>query len=162
EPDAAGDDDPATWRRHFAVNLEAPVALSRAFAAQAPDGGGASIVNLLDQKVLRLDPTHFSYTLSKAALWTATQTMAQAFAPRVRVNAIAPGPSLPNARQTEEDFARESARTPLRRPSDPGEVARAALYLARAAAVTGTLMPVDSGQHLDWPDGPWRHGLANS
>ncbi|MBV1704437.1 MAG: SDR family NAD(P)-dependent oxidoreductase, partial [Hyphomicrobiales bacterium] len=92
EPDAAGDDDPATWRRHFAVNLEAPVALSRAFAAQAPDGGGASIVNLLDQKVLRLDPTHFSYTLSKAALWTATQTMAQAFAPRVRVNAIAPGP----------------------------------------------------------------------
>ena len=149
EADSATTVDPALWDRQFAVNLRAPVILSRDFAAQAEDG--AAIVNLIDQRVLRPSPHYFSYTLAKSALWTATRTMAQAFAERgVRVNAVGPGPVLPNAAEGDAGFAREVRGVPLRRAVEPDEIAAAVLYLAGARGVTGQMIAVDAGQHLGW------------
>ena len=146
EPDAAATFDAAEFDRHIAVNLRAPLALSRAFAAQAR--AGASIVNILDQRVLRPTPGYFSYSISKAGLWAATRTMAQAFAPRIRVNAVGPGPVLPNAHEGEAGFAAEVAALPLRRAAAPQDIADAALWLLSAQSVTGQMIAVDGGQHL--------------
>ncbi len=147
--DSATDFDPDRFDRHFAVNLRAPSALARDFAKQAPAGSDASIVNIVDQRVLNLNPRFFSYTLSKAALWTATLTMAQAFAPmRVRVNAVGPGPVFPNESEGEAGFEREVQGLPLGRSVDPDEIADAVLYLAAARNVTGQMIAVDAGQHL--------------
>jgi NAD(P)-dependent dehydrogenase (short-subunit alcohol dehydrogenase family) len=138
----------AQLERTLAVNLTAPVMLAKAFAAQAP--AGSSIVNVLDQRVLKPTPRFFSYSLSKAALHAATVTMAQALSPRVRVNAVAPGPTLPSPRQTEGDFAAQAASLPLGRGPSPADIAAAVLYLAGANAVTGVTLPVDGGQHVAW------------
>ncbi|SNS35805.1 NAD(P)-dependent dehydrogenase, short-chain alcohol dehydrogenase family [Sphingomonas laterariae] len=148
EDDRFGGLDREGWDRHFAVNLRAPVVLAEAFAAQA--GEGAAIVNLLDQRVLRPNPLFFSYALTKSALWTATQMMAQALAPAIRVNGVAPGPVLASCHQDEDSFAREAAGTLLERPSAPDEIADAVLFLATAPSVTGQLIAVDAGQHLGW------------
>jgi NAD(P)-dependent dehydrogenase (short-subunit alcohol dehydrogenase family) len=151
EADEASAIDLAVWDRHFAVNLRAPVILSQHFAAQARPGLDAAIVNLIDQRVLRPTPLFFSYTLSKSALWTATITMAQAFAERgVRVNAIGPGPVLPNAMDGDAGFSREIEGVPLRRAVEPEDLAATVLYLAAAKGVTGQLIAVDAGQHLAW------------
>src|SRR5690606_21037337 len=96
--DSVTDFDEAVWDAHFAVHLKAPAVIARSFAAALPDGREGLIVNIVDQRVWNLTPRFFSYTLSKSALWTATRTMAQALAPRIRVNAIAPGPTLANER----------------------------------------------------------------
>ena len=150
EPDTIAAIDPAVWNRQFAINLTAPVMLASAFAAQARPG--ASIVNILDQRVLRPGPQQFSYTLAKSALWTATQMMAQALAPRgIRVNAVAPGPVLPNRHEGEVGYAREVARLPLQQAIEPMDVAESVLYLANAQAVTGQIIAVDSGQHFTSP-----------
>ena len=144
---------PERWEAHMAANLRAPVFLIQAFAAQidpALEDGRALAVNLLDQRVWRLNPQVFSYTLSKAALWAATQTAAQALAPRVRVNGIGPGPTLASSQAGEAAFAREAAATPLGRAVDPDEIAAALAYLVDARAVTGQMLAVDSGQHLAW------------
>jgi NAD(P)-dependent dehydrogenase (short-subunit alcohol dehydrogenase family) len=138
----------ARLERAFAVNLAAPLFLSQAFAAQAPDG--SSIVNVLDQRVFKPTPRFFSYTLSKSALHTATITLAQALAPRIRVNGVAPGPTLPSRRQTEEQFAAQNATLPLARGPTPEDIAQAVLYLAEARSVTGAVLAVDGGQHLAW------------
>lgn len=138
------------FRRAISVNLEAPLFLSKAFAAQAPAGVDASIVNILDQRVLKPNPRFFSYTLSKSALFTATTTLAQALAPKIRVNAVAPGPTLPSPRQTEEQFAIQAESLPLQRGPRPEDIAQAVVYLAQASAVTGVTVPVDGGQHLSW------------
>jgi NAD(P)-dependent dehydrogenase (short-subunit alcohol dehydrogenase family) len=149
--DGALDFDIEGFDRHFAVNLRAPAVLARDFARQAPEGACASIVNIIDQRVLRLTPQFFSYTLSKAALWAATLTMAQAFAPQgVRVNAVGPGPVFPNASEGEAGFKREVQGLPLGRAVDPDDIADAVLYLARARNVTGQMIAVDAGQHLAW------------
>ena len=148
EPDAVGGLDPALWERHFAVNLRAPVFLAEAFAAQV-EGEGA-VVNLIDQRVWKLTPRFFSYTLSKAALWTATRTLAQALAPRVRVNGIGPGPTFASARQAPEDFARQQAALPLGRGPSPEEIATAVRFLIEARTVTGQMIALDGGQHLAW------------
>jgi NAD(P)-dependent dehydrogenase (short-subunit alcohol dehydrogenase family) len=140
--------DKSHWEAHFSVNLQAPVFLAQAFAAQAPKG--SSIVNIVDQRVWKLTPQFFSYTLTKAALWTATQTMAQALAPHIRVNAVGPGPTLANPRQSDADFARQATAIPLERAILPREIAEAVLYLARAGSVTGQMIAVDGGQHLAW------------
>ena len=140
----------ARFERTIAVNLTAPVFLAQAFAAQAPDGADASIVNIVDQRVLKPTPRFFSYTLSKSALASATVTLAQALAPNVRVNAVAPGPTLPSPRQTDEQFARQAAAVPLKRGPSPEDIAAAVLYLAQAKSVTGTVIAVDGGQHLAW------------
>lgn len=134
----------------IAVNLEAPLFLSQAFAAQAPQDVDASIVNVLDQRVLKPNPRFFSYTLSKSALHTATTTLAQSLAPNLRVNAVAPGPTLPSPRQTDVQFAAQSESLPLQRGPRPEDIAAAVLYLAQATAVTGVTIPVDGGQHLSW------------
>jgi NAD(P)-dependent dehydrogenase (short-subunit alcohol dehydrogenase family) len=150
EPDDVTTFDAARFDQAMAVNLRAPLALSRAFAAQAPRGANASIVNLLDQRVFKPTPRFLSYTLSKSALFTATSTLAQALAPDVRVNGVAPGPVLPSPRQTADEFARQAAAMPLGHGPVPEEIAEAVLYLAAAASVTGQTIAVDGGQHLAW------------
>jgi NAD(P)-dependent dehydrogenase (short-subunit alcohol dehydrogenase family) len=134
----------------FAANLRAPLLLAQAFAAALPADRRGLIVNIIDQKVWRLNPRFFSYTLSKAALWTATQTLAQALAPRIRVNGIGPGPTLASVHQTPEDFAAEAAATPLGARVEPDEIGQALLYLIDAPSVTGQMIAVDGGQHLAW------------
>jgi NAD(P)-dependent dehydrogenase (short-subunit alcohol dehydrogenase family) len=145
QPDEIGQLDRDRFDRHFAVNLRAPLFLSQAFAAQAPAGG--AIVNLLDQRVYRPTPRFLSYGLTKSGLHVATTTLAQALAPRLRVNAVAPGPALPNRPQDAETFARCGAATPLGRGPTPEEVASAVLFLARSNSVTGETIAVD-GQHI--------------
>ena len=146
----------AGLQAHMAANLQAPLLLARAFAAALPAGREGLIVNLTDQRVWRLNPTFFSYTLSKAALWTATQTLAQALAPRIRVNAIGPGPTLASVHQSPADFAAEAANVPLGHGASPAEIAQALAYLIDAPSVTGQMIAVDGGQHLAWrtPDIP--------
>src|SRR5215475_9421299 len=152
EPDRVGDLDRGRFDRHLAVNLRAPLFLAQAFAAQAAAGG--SIVNVLDQRVYRPSPRFFSYGLAKSGLYLATTTLAQALAPRLRVNAVAPGPTLPNAWQDDEAFARRTAAMPLGHGPTPEEVADAVLFLARANNITGETIAVDGGQHIIWQAAP--------
>ena len=150
--DRAGGLSRATWDAHMEANLRAPIVLSEAFAAQAPNGPDADplILNLLDQRVWRPNPQFFSYTLSKVALWTATRMLAQALAPQVRVNGIGPGPTLPNPMQGEGGLAAEIAAVPLGRRTELSDICAAARYLIDARAVTGQMIAVDGGQHLAW------------
>lgn len=148
-----------SWARHFGSNLRAPFVLMQAFAAQlpetVPDATGEPlatglVVNMIDQRVRRLTPDFATYTLAKSALWTLTQTAAQGLAPRIRVNAIGPGPTLQGGRQTAEQFARQRAATILRRGTNPDEICAALGYFLDSPAVTGQLICVDGGQHLAW------------
>jgi NAD(P)-dependent dehydrogenase (short-subunit alcohol dehydrogenase family) len=148
EDDRVGGLERAVWDRHIETNLRAPLVLAETFAAQAPDG--SAIVNLLDQRVLKPDPRFISYALSRNGLWWATRTLAQALAPRIRVNGVGPGPTLPSIHQTEADFAAEAAGALLRRPGSPEAVAQAVLWLIDADMVTGQMIAVDGGQHLAW------------
>jgi NAD(P)-dependent dehydrogenase (short-subunit alcohol dehydrogenase family) len=150
EADAASAFDARLFDQHMAVNLRAPLQLASDFVAQLPEGREGLIVNLLDQRVWRLNPHFFSYTLTKSALWTATQTMAQAFAPRIRVNGVGPGPTLANHMQRAEDFRREAESIPLQRAITPDEIVAAVLFLLEARSVTGQMIAVDGGQHLAW------------
>ena len=138
------------WDRQLAVNLKAPVFLARALAAGLPEGLQGNVINLLDQRVLNPRPQNFSYGVSKAGLWAATKTMAQALAPRIRVNAIGPGPTLKNVHQSDEDFARQCAATPLGIGTTPAEVAAAVRFILAAPAMTGQMIVLDGGQHLAW------------
>ncbi|MBU1347875.1 MAG: SDR family oxidoreductase [Alphaproteobacteria bacterium] len=148
EDDRVGDLSRKTWDLHLETNLRAPVVLAEAFAAQAPDG--SAIVNLLDQRVLKPDPRFFSYALSRNGLWWATRTLAQALAPRIRVNGVGPGPTLASIHQDEAQFAAEQAAMPLGHGPDPEDIAKAVLYLVDAGSVTGQMIAVDGGQHLAW------------
>ncbi len=142
--------DLARYGRTLAVDLTAPLILARDFAAQLPEGAEGLVVNVLDQRVWKETPLFFSYQIAKSALWTATRTMARALAPRIRVNAIGPGPTLASPRQGEADFARQAAAVPLRRSSSPDEVCDALMYLVGARSVTGQMLALDGGQHLAW------------
>jgi NAD(P)-dependent dehydrogenase (short-subunit alcohol dehydrogenase family) len=135
---------------HWATNLRAPVLLAQAFAGALAKTADGLVVNIIDQRVWRLTPRNFSYTLTKAALWTATQTLAQALAPAIRVNAIGPGPTLPSVHQSPTDFAVEASAVPLVRGPDPEEIGAALVYLIDARSVTGQMIAVDGGQHLSW------------
>jgi len=148
EDDRVGDLSRETWDKHLETNLRAPVVLAEVFAAQAPDG--SAIVNLLDQRVLKPDPRFFSYALSRNALWWATRTLAQGLAPRIRVNGVGPGPTLPSIHQTQEEFDAEAAAVLLERPGSPEAVAQAVAWLVQAELVTGQMIAVDGGQHLAW------------
>jgi NAD(P)-dependent dehydrogenase (short-subunit alcohol dehydrogenase family) len=150
EPDEIGRLDRARFDRHIAVNLRAPIFLADAFAAQVPVDADAAIVNLLDQRVLKPTPRFLSYGLAKSALYAATTTLAQALAPRIRVNAVAPGPTLPSPRQDAQAFARQVSALLLARSPSPQDIADAVLYLAGAASITGVTIAVDGGQHLAW------------
>jgi NAD(P)-dependent dehydrogenase (short-subunit alcohol dehydrogenase family) len=153
EPDDIGTLEPGRWDRHFAINLRAPVFLAQAFAAQVdPLAEDACVINIIDQRVLAPRPDYMSYHLSKAGLRTATQTLAQALAPHIRVNAVGPGPTFANVRQSQAQFEMEAAGTLLGHGSSGRDVAEAVLYLARARSVTGQMVAVDAGQHLAWRD----------
>ncbi len=138
------------WDKHMDANLRAPVFLAKAFAAHLPKEQKGTIINLIDQRVRKPNPRFFSYFLSKAALEKATITMAQALAPDIRVNAVAPGPTLRNVRQTEADFAAQVNATLLGIGSPVEEIVGAVKYLLSARAVTGQTLVVDGGQHLLW------------
>lgn len=150
ENDTAESTTRESWDMHLNVNLRAPFVLSQMFAAQVPDGLEGNIINILDQRVWNLTPFFMSYTLSKSALWTMTQTLALALAPSVRVNGIGPGPTLKNVRQSEEDFARQWSETPLNRRVMPDEIADAVRFIVHAPSMTGQMIALDSGQHLGW------------
>ncbi len=139
-----------SWDAHMETNLRAPLVLTQAFAGQIPGGSGGNVINILDQRVWNLTPYFLSYTVSKTALWTLTQTLALALAPRIRVNAVGPGPTLKSKRQTEQQFARQNALTPLGRGTTPEEICAAVRFLLAAPAVTGQMLVLDGGQHLAW------------
>ena len=138
------------WQRHQDVNLRAPIQLASALAAQRPTERQANVINIIDQRVWKLNPQFFSYTLSKAALWTATKTMAQALAPHVRVNAIGPGPVLRSIYQSQEHFDAECRATVLGRGTSPAEIADGIRFILDAPAMTGQMIALDGGQHLVW------------
>ena len=149
----------ASWDRHIESNLRAPFVLSQAFAAQAPHAtpdenheltAQAMILNMIDQRVLKLTPEFMSYTIAKMGLWALTQTAAQALAPHIRVNAIGPGPTLQGLRQSPEHFTRQRAATVLARGVNASDITAALGYFLDAPAVTGQLLCVDGGQHLAW------------
>jgi NAD(P)-dependent dehydrogenase (short-subunit alcohol dehydrogenase family) len=144
------DFDWETWEEHFSVHVKAPVLLSRLFAEALPANARGLIVNMIDQRVWKLTPRFFTYTLSKSALWTATQTMAQALAPRIRVNAIGPGPTLLGERQKQADFDAQVKGLILERPAELSEFGATIAYLWNAASVTGQMVALDGGQHLAW------------
>lgn len=150
EGDAIGSLEPALFERQLRVNLMAPCLLADAFVRQLPDPCSGNIVNIIDQRVLKLTPQFFSYTLAKSALWTATQTMAQALAPRVRVNAIGPGPTAISARQSPDDFNRQAASVPLGFGPRLEEFGRTIRFLVETPSITGQLICLDGGQHLAW------------
>jgi NAD(P)-dependent dehydrogenase (short-subunit alcohol dehydrogenase family) len=150
EADTVESFDPELWDRHFALHVKAPAALTRDLAAGLPEGSTGLVVNIVDQRVWKLNPHFFSYTLSKSAMWTATRTMAQALAPRVRVNAIGPGPTLPSPRQSAGDFAAQLATLPLGHGPRLGEFGATIRYLWEAESITGQMIALDGGQHLAW------------
>jgi len=153
EEDAFEDMNRASWDVHIETNLRAPLVLAQVFARRLPAGREGLIVNLLDQRVLNPGPAFFSYSLSKVALWDATRMLAQALAPRIRVNGIGPGPTLPSIHQDQATFDAEAAATLLGRAVTPQEIAQALRYLIDAPSVTGQMIAVDAGQHLSHKDG---------
>ncbi|MBI3274895.1 MAG: SDR family oxidoreductase, partial [Methylocystis sp.] len=146
EADAARDFSLDVHERLFAINLRAPLLLARDMAARLPDDVEGAVVNIIDQRVWRPTPRYFTYTLTKSALWTATRTMAQSFAPRLRVNAVGPGPVFPNAIYGEEGFEQEARGVLLGRAADVAGVVDAVVYLVHARNVTGQMIAVDGGQ----------------
>lgn len=140
----------ASWDKHIAVNLRAPFVLAQCFAHALPKDAYGAIVNIVDQRVLKPTPQFISYSLSKAGLFWLNTTLAQALAPRIRVNAVGPGPTIINARQSEADFRRQREATILGTGAEPADVCRAVRFLLDADAVTGQMIAVDGGQHLIW------------
>jgi NAD(P)-dependent dehydrogenase (short-subunit alcohol dehydrogenase family) len=139
-----------SWERHLSINLRAPFVLMQSFARHLPEGLGGIIVNLLDERVWNLTPHFVSYTVSKTALWTLTQTMALALAPRIRVNGIGPGPALPSPRQTPQQFLDRCRKLPLQRGTSPDEIAAALRFILAAPSMTGQMIALDGGEHLGW------------
>jgi len=150
ENDGVADMNRASWDLHMETNLRAPLVLAQVFARRLTADREGLIVNILDQRVWRPTPEFFSYSLSKAGLWEATRMLAQALAPRIRVNGIGPGPTLQSIHQDADAFAAEARSTLLGRPVSPTEIAGALTYLIDASSVTGQMIAVDAGQHLAW------------
>ncbi len=154
EHDSVASASRESWDRHMETNLRAPFVLMQAMAAALPADRTGNIVNILDERVWNLTPHFVSYTLSKAGLWTLTQTMALALAPRIRVNGVGPGPTLPSPRQSREQFERQARMMPLGRGSAPGEVSEAVEFILGASSMTGQMIALDGGQHLGWAQPP--------
>jgi NAD(P)-dependent dehydrogenase (short-subunit alcohol dehydrogenase family) len=148
--DSAIDPDFAVWEKHFAIHVKAPVLLASKLVTQLPEGQEGLVVNIIDQRVWKLTPQYFSYTLSKSTLWTATRTLAQALAPKVRVNAIGPGPTLANSYQDQADFDAQIDGLILKRGPALAEFGATIRYLWDARSVTGQMIALDGGQHLAW------------
>ncbi|BDG74224.1 SDR family oxidoreductase [Roseomonas fluvialis] len=139
-----------SWDMHVEPNLRAPFVLAQGFARALPGQAEGVVVNLLDQRVWSLTPHFVSYTVSKAGLWALTQSLALALAPRIRVNGIGPGPALPSPRQSREQFDRQCASVPLQRGTSPDEVARALMAILALPSMTGQMIALDGGQHMQW------------
>ena len=150
KPDSLDALDPDLWDRHFNVHVRAPSILVRDFARQLPATNSGLVVNIVDQRVWNPTPRYYSYTLSKAALWMATRTMAQTLAPSIRVNAIGPGPSLPNERQDPRDFQQQVEGLILKTGPRLDEFGRTVRYLFESPSITGQMIALDGGQHLAW------------
>jgi NAD(P)-dependent dehydrogenase (short-subunit alcohol dehydrogenase family) len=150
EEDEAGSLSLDLYHRQMTVNLTSPIFLAQAFANALPEGREGNIVNIIDQRVWRPTPRFFSYHLAKAALWSATQTLAQAWAPRIRVNAIGPGPTVRNERQTEEVFRKQTEAVLLGHGPELAEFGRTVRYFVYNRSVTGQMVALDGGQHLNW------------
>lgn len=150
EPDDVVTATPESWRRHLDVNLRAPFFLIQSFADEIPGDQTGHVINILDERVWNLTPHFASYTVSKTGLWTLTQTCAVALAPRIRVNGIGPGPTLPSPRQSPEQFESQRASTPLGRGTTPDEIASAVRFILSSPAMTGQMIVLDGGQHLKW------------
>jgi NAD(P)-dependent dehydrogenase (short-subunit alcohol dehydrogenase family) len=159
EYDNIGTATRASWDRHMESNLRAPFVLTQQMAAHIPDPDHDAagepvarglVVNMIDQRINKLTPEFMSYTLAKMGLWALTRTAAQGLAPRVRVNAIGPGPTLQGARQTAAHFAEQRKATILQRGASPADVNAALGYFLDAPSVTGQILCVDGGQHLGW------------
>jgi NAD(P)-dependent dehydrogenase (short-subunit alcohol dehydrogenase family) len=150
EPDDVGEITLQSWTAHLDTNLRAPVMLAQAFAKQLPEQESGNIINIIDQRVWKLNPRFFSYTLSKSGLWTATRTLAQALAPRIRVNSIGPGPALPSARMDPAEFRKQESLTLLGRGTSPQEISEAAKFIFSQQSLTGQMIALDGGQHLVW------------
>ncbi len=149
EPDSLFDADRRSWDRHMGSNLRAPLILTQAFALQKIATG--LVVNMVDQRVRKLTPQFMTYTLAKSALWTLTQTAAQALGPQgIRVNAIAPGPTLQGSRQSPEDFLAQQQATLLGTGGSLSDITQTLCYLLGAKTITGQMLCVDGGQHLGW------------
>lgn len=139
-----------SWNAHMQINLRAPFVLIQRFVAQLPQDVAGNVINIIDQRVWNLTGAFTSYTVSKSALWTLTRTLALALAPRVRVNAVGPGPTLPSPRQTDEHFRRQWQDTPLCRRVELTEICNAVRFILDAPSMTGQMVALDSGQHLGW------------
>ncbi|HEY4163482.1 MAG TPA: SDR family oxidoreductase [Dongiaceae bacterium] len=139
-----------SWDRHIETNLRAPLVLSQALARQLPEGIEGNIVNMLDQRVRKLTPYFLSYTVAKMGLWTLTRTLALALAPRIRVNGIGPGPTLPSPRQSEAQFRAQNEAVPLCHGATPEEIAAGVLFILSAPSMTGQMIALDGGEHLGW------------
>jgi NAD(P)-dependent dehydrogenase (short-subunit alcohol dehydrogenase family) len=139
-----------SWDAHFATNLRAPFVLTQQFAALLPGETSGVIINMLDERVWNLTPYFLSYTLTKSALWALTRTAALALAPRIRVNGIGPGPTLPSPRQSAAQFLERCRAMPLKRGTSPEEIAAALRFILAAPAMTGQMIALDGGEHLGW------------
>ena len=137
------------WGRHLRTNLRAPALLSKEFAKNIR-GKNNNIINIIDQRVFKLTPYFFSYTISKTGLYTLTKTSAMSLAPYVRVNGIAPGPTIKNKRQSEKHFKKQFLATPLKKQVDVEEICNAVDFFVKNRSITGQVIAIDSGQNLNW------------
>jgi len=138
-----------SWDKHININLRSPALLSKSFAKNAK-GLNNNIINIIDQRVFKLTPYFFSYTISKTGLYTLTKTSAMSLAPKIRVNGIAPGPTIKNQRQSEKHFKKQYLATPLRRQVDVKQICNAVDFFIKNISITGQVLAVDSGQSLNW------------
>ena len=138
-----------SWEKHISTNLKAPALLSKEFSKNIR-GNNNNIINIVDQRIFKLTPYFFSYTLSKTGLYTLTKTSAMSLSPNIRVNGIAPGPTIKNKRQSEKHFKSQYSATPLKKQVDVNEICNAVDFFLKNGSITGQVLAIDSGQSLNW------------
>ena len=138
-----------SWEKHISTNLKAPATLSKGFSKNVR-GKNNNIINIIDQRIFKLTPYFFSYTISKSGLYTLTKTSAMSLSPKIRVNGIAPGPTIKNQRQTKKHFKKQYLATPLKRQVDVNEICNAVDFFIKSRSITGQVLAIDSGQSLNW------------
>ena len=138
-----------SWENHISINLKAPALLTKEFSKNIK-GKNNNIINIIDQRVFKLTPYFFSYTLSKTGLYTLTKTSAMSLSPKIRVNGIAPGPTIKNKRQSQKHFKNQYLSTPLKQQVDVKEICSAVDFFIKNSSITGQVLAIDSGQSLNW------------